>query len=69
MSYTKYEKTRIIGVRATQIASGAPPTVDIGELDDAIDIATKEFEENKIPLILQRTLPNDKVIEIHLFKK
>lgn len=65
---TKFEITRIIGVRATQIASGAPPTVDIGDLDDAVDIATKEYNANKIPLVLCRTFPDGKVIEISLTK-
>ena len=63
---TKYEITRIIGVRATQIAGGSPSTVDIGDLDDAVAIATKEYNEKKIPFILQRKYPDGKVEEIVL---
>ena len=56
---TKYEKARIIGVRASQINSGAnimvkphKPTFD-GYL-----IAEQELAENKIPFIIKRPLPN-----------
>ena len=54
---TKFEKVRIIGQRAEQIASGAPPTVDITNLIDAVSIAEKEFNEKKIPFILNREFP------------
>ena len=63
---TKYEKTRIIGVRATQIAGGAPSTVDIGKLTDALKIAMKEFDEGKIPLIITRRFPDGKMVEVPL---
>jgi DNA-directed RNA polymerase subunit K/omega len=66
--FTKYEKTRIIGSRAHQLAGGAPPTVDIGDLDTAVDIAEKEWVERKIPLILVRKYPNGKEVFIDLTK-
>ena len=44
---TKYEKARIIGVRAEMIAQGAPTLVDPGDLIHPVDIARKEFENNK----------------------
>ena len=55
---TKYEKARIIGMRATQIAKGSPALVDVGDLEDPIDIALKELMERKIPYIIRRPLPN-----------
>ena len=55
---TKYEKARIIGLRATQIAKGSPALVDVGDLEDPIDIALKELMERKIPYIIRRPLPN-----------
>jgi DNA-directed RNA polymerase subunit K/omega len=64
--FTKYEKARIIGNRATQIAGGAPSTVNIDGLDDAIKIAEKEWLEGKIPLTLIRKFPNGKIINIDL---
>lgn len=56
---TKYEKARILGERANQINEGSPIFVNID--NDVIDgylIALKEFEERKIPFIIQRPLPN-----------
>jgi DNA-directed RNA polymerase subunit K/omega len=56
---TKYEKARILGERANQINEGSPIFVNVD--NDVIDgylIALKEFEERKIPFIIQRPLPN-----------
>jgi len=61
---TKYEKTRILGQRATQISKGAPPLINIGNLDDAMSIAEKELEEKKIPLKIKRFYPNGTFKEI-----
>ena len=61
---TKYEKVRILGTRATQISMGAPPTIDITGLYDAMSIAEKELENKCIPLIVIRKLPNGKVTQI-----
>jgi len=55
---TKYEKTRILGVRATQISMNSPVMVDTNGLTDPLKIALKEFEEKKIPLIIRRRLPD-----------
>ena len=56
---TRYEKAKIIGERSTQLAAGASPFVQIE--DNVIDeylIATKEFNEKKIPFIIKRPMPN-----------
>jgi len=55
---TKYEKARIIGKRAMQISKGAPPLVEVGNLENPVDIALKELKERKIPYIIRRPLPN-----------
>ncbi len=55
---TKYEKSRIIGKRAMQISKGSPPLVEIGDLENPIDIAKKELMERKIPFIIRRPLPD-----------
>lgn len=55
---TKYEKARIIGKRAMQISKGSPPLVEIGSLENPIDIARKELMERKIPYIIRRPLPD-----------
>jgi DNA-directed RNA polymerase subunit K/omega len=56
---TKYEKTRIIGQRASQLDSGATPyiTLDKNIIDSSV-IAEMEFNQKKIPSIIKRPLPN-----------
>ncbi len=51
--YTKYEKARIIGARALQIAMGAPVLIETNE-KDPIEIAIKEFEKGVIPITVKR---------------
>ncbi|WP_048059447.1 DNA-directed RNA polymerase subunit K [Picrophilus oshimae] len=55
MILTKFEKARIIGARALQIAMGAPVIIDISpDIIDPIDIAMIEFENNVIPITIKR---------------
>ena len=61
---TKFEKIRVLGARATQISLGAPSTVDITGLTDAMEIAQKELDEKCLPLVVQRKYPNGKIVEI-----
>lgn len=51
--YTKYEKARIIGARALQIAMGAPVLIETEEIDP-IEIAIEEFEKGVIPITAKR---------------
>jgi DNA-directed RNA polymerase I, II, and III subunit RPABC2 len=56
---SRYERARVLGERAKQLNSGATPFVEIDEtMIDGYLIALKEFEEKKIPFIIQRPLPN-----------
>jgi DNA-directed RNA polymerase I, II, and III subunit RPABC2 len=56
---TKYEKTRILGVRTKQINEGAPIFVDAEpSIIDGYIIAEKELMERKIPFIIRRPIPN-----------
>ena len=56
---TKYEKTRILGVRTKQINEGAPIFVEIDPtIIDGYIIAEKELIEGKIPFIIRRPIPN-----------
>ena len=68
----KPEKTELIGIRAEQIAKGAEPTIDIGNLSDPINIAKLEMKMKKFPLNIVRSLngflfeewsPNEVIIE------
>ena len=54
MRYTKYEKARIIGARALQIAMGAPVLIDTDEIDP-INIAMDEFERRVVPITVKRS--------------
>jgi DNA-directed RNA polymerase subunit K len=52
---TKYERARIVGARALQLAMGAPPLVKVPEgVIDAIVVARLEFDKNVIPLQIIR---------------
>ena len=55
---TKYERTRILGTRATQIAMGAAPTVECPDETDPLRIAEKELLEFRVPLVVRRYLPD-----------
>lgn len=52
--YTRFEKARMIGARALQIARGATPMVKVELIKDPIRIAEMEFEQGVIPLNTKR---------------
>ena len=56
MKFTRYEKARILGARALQIAMGAPIMVKIPSEDiiDPIQIALIEQETGQIPITVAR---------------
>lgn len=56
---TKYEKTKILGIRTQQLLSGMPALIDVPKhIKDIKKIAELELEQRKTPLILKRSLPN-----------
>ncbi|KAI9726577.1 MAG: DNA-directed RNA polymerases I II and III subunit RPABC2 [Chrysothrix sp. TS-e1954] len=55
---TKYERARVLGVRALQISMNAPVLVDLEGEADPLQIALKELREKKIPLVVRRFLPD-----------
>lgn len=56
---TLYEKTKILSMRASQLARGAPPFIDVPEyLMDVYEIAKAELEAKRLPFILKRPLPD-----------
>lgn len=55
---TKYERARILGTRALQIAMGAPVMVELEGEIDPLEVARKELKERKIPIIIRRYLPD-----------
>ena len=63
MKFTKYEKARIIGARALQIAMGAPLLLSMKKEDfqkinyNPIEIAKMEFDQEMLPITIKRPLP------------
>jgi DNA-directed RNA polymerases I, II, and III subunit RPABC2 len=56
---TKYEKAKILGLRANQINSGCKPFIEISENDiDGYLIAEKELYKKRNPFIIKRPLPS-----------
>jgi len=56
---TKYEKAKILGVRAKQINENSPIFINVPEnIIDGYLIAELELKEKKTPFIIQRPLPN-----------
>lgn len=56
---SKYEKTKILGLRTKQLNEGAPPLIKLSEnIIDSYLIAEMELKEKKIPFIIQRPLSN-----------
>jgi DNA-directed RNA polymerases I, II, and III subunit RPABC2 len=54
-----YERCRILGLREKQLIDGSLPMVDVSDCLNEKDIALKELENGKIPLIIVRPLPGD----------
>ena len=63
MKLTKYEKARLIGARALQIAMGAPLLLNLSEADferinyNPIEIAKMELEKGILPITIKRPMP------------
>lgn len=55
---TKYERARVLGTRALQIAMCAPIMVELEGETDPLLIAIKELKQRKIPIIIRRYLPD-----------
>jgi DNA-directed RNA polymerase subunit K/omega len=57
---TKYEKTKILGMRLKQLNSGCSPYISVNEkiIDNNI-IVLMELEQKALPFIIQRPLPNN----------
>ncbi|XP_013073064.2 DNA-directed RNA polymerases I, II, and III subunit RPABC2-like isoform X3 [Biomphalaria glabrata] len=55
---TKYERARVLGTRALQIAMCAPVMVELEGETDPLVIAMKELKARKVPFIIRRYLPD-----------
>lgn len=66
---TKFEKARIIGLRALELSLGAPPLIPIGQNGgrmSTIEIAKREVEKKVLPLIIGRRMPDNTYVYIPL---
>jgi len=63
---TRFEKARIVGARALQVAMGAPILVEPSTLSSPIDIALSELENGVLPMTIRRTLPDGTFQDIPL---
>lgn len=65
---TKYERTKIVGMRAEQISRGAQAFVDIppGVPFDPVEVAERELMSRRTPMIVVRTMPEGKQTMLRL---
>lgn len=52
--YTRFERARIIGARALQIAMGAPVLVEDNGRLDPLNLAIEELKAGVIPITVKR---------------
>ena len=56
---TLYERTKILSLRASELAHGSVPFIDVPEyLTDVYEVARAELEAKRLPYILKRPLPD-----------
>jgi DNA-directed RNA polymerases I, II, and III subunit RPABC2 len=58
---TKFERAKILGIRAEMLANGAEPVISKPYPNNTYQIALEELKQKKIPLIIRRTLPNGNI--------
>ncbi len=67
---TKYERARVIGARALQLALGAPPLLPLEciKAKDPIKIAEEELRRKVLPIVIRRWLPSGEYQDIPISK-
>ena len=64
---TRFERARIVGARALQIAMGAPIIIEVPKARGGpIDIALLELDSGILPITIRRTLPDGTYQDIPL---
>jgi len=59
---TKFERAKLLGIRAEMISAGNSPLVIVPKgVDNAYEIALLELTEKKIPLIIRRYMPDGSI--------
>lgn len=69
---TKYECSRIIGVRVLQLQMNAPILIDINSIprkkNNEMYIAALELKQGVLDLMVRRPLPRNQFHEVHISK-
>lgn len=60
------EEAKIIGLRAQQLAYGAPALVDTTGMTSVVRIAKKELKEGVNPYVIRRTFPDGTFIDLRV---
>jgi len=74
-NFSKYERARILGARALQIAMNAPLLIKISQEDlekikfDALKIAEVELNSNILPISIKKPFPERKEEELKRAKE
>jgi len=63
---SKFELTRVIGLRGLQISQGSQILVPIKDETDPLRIASLEMRARVLPMIIRRTLPDSTYEDIHV---
>ena len=57
-NYTRFERARIVGARALQIAMGAPILIEMeGGVQNPVEVSIREFNAAVIPITVKRSAP------------
>jgi len=58
---SKYEYTKVLGMRAQQITMGAVPLINVNDdMKSAIEVAEEELRQRKTPYIIARKINSKK---------
>jgi DNA-directed RNA polymerase subunit K/omega len=58
---SKYEYTKVLGMRAQQITMGSKPLITVtNDMNSAIEVAEEELRQRKTPYIIARKINNTK---------
>lgn len=63
---TRYELVKVVSLRVEQLSTGCRPTIRVDNSDSPLDIAIKELEEGRLPMMLDRFLPDGTRESVHL---
>jgi DNA-directed RNA polymerase I, II, and III subunit RPABC2 len=55
---TRFERAKVLSMRAEQIANGTQPFVERIDGESPLEIAEREFAAGRIPFLIRRFIPN-----------